>query len=316
MVSDRCSLDKPSQFPTANMACPGDQNKMMAKTPEKPLLPISSTQPSYTILNRRRRVTCRKCQLPVGYVTLSLCEVDSWRSQVTRDAKQKRDDRLVGSICILNPINVGVKRRAHNSQDPSKKDRIAFDTDIIETTDGKYCEAEEMFCDGCETCLGARITEFEISSPDPSGKDDDEDCGYVPVREESLQWYTFSEDQIDIEPLMGLLNLDKLSTYYITGERAFFESRAIEECPETANNSEKWMHGFHRKRIETDHQSRNVNNNWPMLHLDMIRASDFPRGTIAYELGVEWAISNAKRAYSKEPAKKFLVDESYESSPC
>ncbi|KAG5441272.1 hypothetical protein CSKR_202129 [Clonorchis sinensis] len=50
----------------------------MSKIPQKiPTLPLSTTMPAYSKLNKRRRVTCRKCGLPFGYVPLSCAYLEA-----------------------------------------------------------------------------------------------------------------------------------------------------------------------------------------------------------------------------------------------
>ncbi|TGZ61600.1 hypothetical protein CRM22_007905 [Opisthorchis felineus] len=50
----------------------------MSKILQKiPTLPLSTTMPAYSKLNKRRRVTCRKCGLPFGYVPLSCAYLEA-----------------------------------------------------------------------------------------------------------------------------------------------------------------------------------------------------------------------------------------------
>lgn len=264
--------------------------------------PFSSSFP-FTAVNRRRRVTCKNCDLPVGYIDIGQTHLEAIRCKKEQKCRTSSDDLAFESIKIPCPINVSLNpKRLGSCEIPSSENPSM--TWIIKDAVGNAFNADEIICDGCGSSLGARIIYFERISPTTEG----EFCESVEDLEEKSRWYSFSFERIEIEPFFGIIGLRELSSTFYGGERCFNEAQAIEDSDFYSNNSASWMKPHERVIWKNNQQGEIPRHTWPLLLMDLVRANELPEGTLGH-LGVkEWALLDSIDAFTRPPPDYGIDD--------
>ncbi|KAM7534150.1 hypothetical protein Aperf_G00000105096 [Anoplocephala perfoliata] len=239
--------------------------------------PFSSSLPAFTAINRRRRVTCKNCHLPVGYVDIGLTHLEAMRCGKVQKYRTSSDDPSLESITIPCPINVSLTSKRLG---PCKTlgSENHFMTWIVEDSGGNALNVDEIICDGCGSSLGARVTPLKQTSPST----EEESCESVKEQEEKSHWYRLSLERVEIEPFFGIVGLRELSTIYYGGERYFSEIEAIEDSDVYSNNSASWMRPHERVDRKNSRQGEISRNAWPLLLMDLVRVSELPEGTLGH----------------------------------
>ncbi|VDM01530.1 unnamed protein product [Schistocephalus solidus] len=297
--------------------------------------PLSTGFPAFSILNKRRRVTCRECGTPIGYLKLDLCHIDAYRSEAGRAARKTMDDRRFGAIYIADPVNVHLNRPEAADKKLSAQ-QLPFGADVLENLMGQNREAEQAICDECDTCLGARITEFEaVPSPPPpptaaspiltpttptvwEGVEETESvisCKPPGPRQECGRYFAFSYDAVEVEPIFGLMGMRELSIRYHGGEKYWTEVRSIEEQAETSNDSSTWILPMTRRPHQVEVAKKTTHNSWPLVHMDLVRASDLPEGIIGHRPFLDIVKDITEACYAKQRLQTHLTDKLSEEEP-
>ncbi|VDD75730.1 unnamed protein product [Mesocestoides corti] len=269
-------------------------------------VPLSSAFPAFTALNRRRRVTCKSCQLPIGYVGMDMCHIDADLPVTAIESKVSSVEDLLSSFCIETPMNVSLRRGAKRCDGLE----VPPTTFVVEASKMNYCEADEIICDGCGACLGARIADFVEKKDGDEGDWRDVDCGVVPKREKRSWWFSFSKDNVDIEPLFGLVGMEELSLWYCGGERYFHEFVPIEESDEYSSNSDTWFKPCDRIEHHSELDKEVANEPWPLFYQDLVRASELPEGTLGHLSGIELAQRDTADAFERMNLTRLVADDS------
>ncbi|KAL5109061.1 hypothetical protein TcWFU_006293 [Taenia crassiceps] len=249
--------------------------------------PFSASFPAFTALNRRRRVTCKFCDLPIGYVDIEMTHLEGIRCQKASDCRVASEDGNYASVSIACPINVSLDARQQAACDSSGTVDPSV-TWIIEDVDKNTFTADRVVCDGCKSCLGARITSYERNKGDPE----------------------LLLDRINVEPLFGLVGLRELSSWYHGGERFFHSFQAIEDSGELSNNSRTWMRPHERVEQSNHLDKEVVNETWPFLLMDLVRASELPQGTLNHLEGSVMAYQDNLDAFVKPSEDHGVGDDS------
>ncbi|VDM25401.1 unnamed protein product [Hydatigera taeniaeformis] len=237
--------------------------------------PFSTSFPAFTALNRRRRVTCKFCDLPIGYADIGMVHLEALRCQKESGCKIAPEDGKYVSVSIASPINVSIDPRQQTACEAS--DAVnSYLTWIIEDADENAFTADKIICDGCKSSLGARITSYKMVQGDLQTQA----CDPPPGREELCQWFSFALDCVNIEPLFSLVGLRELSSWYHGGERFFHTFKAIEDSGDLSNNSRTWMHPHERMGLIENLDKEIVIEAWPFLLMDLVGASELPHGTL------------------------------------
>ncbi|KAL7055092.1 hypothetical protein AAHC03_024340 [Spirometra sp. Aus1] len=281
--------------------------------------PLSTEFPAFSALNKRRRVTCRQCNTPIGYLKLDLCHIDAYRSEAGRAARKTMDDRLFGAIYISDPVNVHVRRIKAAGKKLSGQ-QLPFGADVLENLQGQNREAEQAVCDECDTCIGVRITEFEAVPSAPSvltpvtweGGEEMESvaaCKPPGPRQECDRYFAFSYDAVEVEPIFGLMGMRELSVRYHGGEKYWTEVRSIEERAETCNDSSTWNLPMTRRPHQVEVTKKTAHNTWPFVHMDLVRATDLPEGIIGHRPLLDIVKDTTEACYAKQRLQTHLTDE-------
>ncbi|KAH9285169.1 hypothetical protein ECG_03391 [Echinococcus granulosus] len=268
-------------------------------------LPFSTSFPAFTALNRRRRVTCKLCHLPIGYVDIGMTHLEATRCQKASDCKIASEDGKYASVSIACPINVSLNSRPAAACESSDA-MDAYLTWIMEDVNKNTFAADKVICDGCKSSLGARITSFERNH----GEQETGDCDPPTEREERCHWFTFSLDRINVEPLFGLVGLRELSSWYRGGERFFHRIQAIEDSGDLSNNSRTWLRPHERVEQSSNLDKEVANETWPFLLMDLVRASELPQGTLDHLDGNVMAYLNNLDAFDAKSGADGVDDDS------
>lgn len=267
--------------------------------------PFSTSFPAFTALNRRRRVTCKFCALPIGYVDIGMTHLEAIRCQKASDCRIASEDSKYESVCIAGPINVSLAPRQEATCESSHT-VDPYLTWIIEDADKNTFTADKVICDGCKSSLGAKITSYERNKNDLEAQA----CDPPPKREERCHWFSFSLDRINVEPLFGLVGLRELSAWYHGGERFFHSFQAIENSSVLSNSSRTWMRP-HERVVQTDNLDKEVANEaWPFLLMDLVRANELPHGTLDNLEGNVMAYLDNLDAFIKKSGDEGVGDDS------
>ena len=274
-----------------------------ASNPED--LPLSSAFPAFTAINRRRRIRCKFCDLPIGYADITMAHLEASRCSVSEACHTTSDDKRFQSISIPRPINVSLNPRRIGSCD-SSEDGNKFMTWIMENAAGNTFNADEVICDGCGSSLGAKITSFERKP----GSLDATECEISGELEDGSYWYSFALDRVNIEPFFGLVGLRELSSWYYGGERFSHEFQAIEDSEEWSNDSRTWLRPYQRVKSAKMPNQELINGAWPFFQMDLVRASELPEGTLGHVDGKTMAYLDNLDAFKRKPVDLGVGDDS------
>ncbi|VDK21255.1 unnamed protein product [Taenia asiatica] len=264
--------------------------------------PFSISFPAFTLLNRRRRITCKFCDLPIGYADIGMTHLEAIRCQKASDCKIASEGSKYESVSIACPINVSLTPCQQTTCESS--DTVdPYLTWIIEDMGKNTFTADKVVCDGCKSSLGARITSYERNKGDL----EEQACDPPPKREERFHWFSFSLERIKVEPLFGLVGLRELSSWYHGGERFFHSFQAIEDSGELSNSSRTWMRPHERVEQSNNLDKEVVNETWPFLLMDLVRANELPQGLWTTWREVRWHIWTIWTLSSRNPRMMALV---------
>ncbi|VDL11668.1 unnamed protein product [Hymenolepis diminuta] len=236
---------------------------------------FSSTFPGFTAINRRRRITCKNCDLPVGYADITQAHIEFKNLQIPQECQLNSGERKFESVMIQRPINISVNPKRLGSFKISESGN-PYMTWIMKDAEGNIFNADEVVCDGCGSSLGARITSFEQHPH----KDNIEICQPLNDSEEKSQFYSLSIERVKIESLFRNVGMRELSYIYFGGECYFNEIQAIEESDVFSNNSKSWMRPC--ERVIKNNNSKVVKQNcfWPVILMDLVPQDKLPEGTL------------------------------------
>lgn len=165
-----------------------DLDRLPTKTP----VPLSISMPAYSKLSHRRRITCRQCGLPFGYVPLGASKLEAQIArmyevnQMKLLAKYSRDalNTCTSTKHISDSANVSAMNEANAVDD--REFLAMFMADAINIRTTKRCvdvqedngctkpvecelpsmflfhadtirTADNVYCVGCDTCIGVRF---------------------------------------------------------------------------------------------------------------------------------------------------------------
>ncbi|KAM3183359.1 hypothetical protein ACTXT7_010506 [Hymenolepis weldensis] len=202
---------------------------------------FSSAFPGFTAINRRRRVTCKNCDLPVGYADINQAHIEFKYFQTPQECPINSGEQNFESMMIQCPINISVNpKRLGSFKIPESGN--SYMTWIMKGAKESMFNADEIVCDGCGSSLGARITSFEQHPHN----NDIKICQPLNDSGEKSQCYSLSIKRIKIEPLFRNVGMKDLSRIYYGGECYFNEIQAIEDSDVYSNNSKSWMRPYER----------------------------------------------------------------------
>ncbi|VDO10947.1 unnamed protein product [Rodentolepis nana] len=244
--------------------------------PKTSIYHFSSTFPGLTAINRRRRVTCKKCDLPVGYAYIDQAYLEFKSNQAEEDCQAHSGERNFEFLMIPRPINISVNPiRRGSCEIPESAN--PYMTLIIKNAEGNIFDADEIVCDGCGSSLGTQITSFELFPP----ANDLEICQPIKDKEETSQYHIFSTERVKVEPMFRNIGLKELSTTYYGGEKHFDEFQPIEDSDIYSNDSKFWMRPHERVLNEENGiKEEKQSCSWPSTLVDLVRRNELPKGTL------------------------------------
>lgn len=236
---------------------------------------FSSNFPGFTAINRRRRVTCKNCDLPVGYADIDQGHIEFKNLQTPQQCQLYSGEQKFESVMIQHPINISINPTRLGSFKSSESGN-PYMTWIMKDAEGNIFNADEIVCDGCGRSLGARITSFEQHPHN----DDIKICQPLNDSEEKSQCYSLSIERVKIESLFRNVGMRELSYIYYGGESYFNEIQAIEKSDVFSNNSESWIRPY--ERIITNNNSKVEKQNcfFPVILMDLVPQNELPEGTL------------------------------------
>nr|CDS27801.1 hypothetical protein HmN_000175900 [Hymenolepis microstoma] len=236
---------------------------------------FSSNFPAFTAINRRRRVTCKKCDLPIGYAYIDQAYLEFENIQTEEDCQTYSSEQNFKFLMIPRPINVSVNPIRRGSYEIPESANT-YMTLLIKNAVESMFDADEIVCDGCGSSLGTQITSFELHPP----TNDLEICQPIESREETSQYYIFSTERVKVESIFRNIGLKELSTIYYGGERYFSEIQPIEDSDIYSNDSKFWMRPHERVMNENGTKEERKCCSWSVTLVDLVRQNELPDGTI------------------------------------
>ena len=281
-----------------------NQNEVTDET-DRNDLPFSSSFPAFTTINRRRRIKCRFCDIPLGYVDITMAHLEAALYSQPQKCQTTSDDKRYQSLSISRPVNVSLNpRRLGNCDLPESENK--FMTWILEDGAGNSYDADEVICDGCGSSLGARITSYERKS----SSTEVQNCEATRILEERSQWYSLALDCVNIEPFFGIVGSRELSSWFHGGERFSYEIQAIEDSEEFSNNSLTWLRPCQRVKSTEVLEHGLCSESWPFFYMDLVRASELPEGTIDHVDGKTMAYLDNRDAFKRKSIDLGVGDDS------
>lgn len=204
----------------------------------------------FPTIKHQRLVTCRNCNLPVGYVGIDQPHIQD------KNEMSDIDQKKLNSLIIKSPVNVSLSE---------------YNTEGLENHDnGNIGKREKVVCDGCGEILGCRITEFE----EYPKRETDTLCQIPDKLEEKSKFFSFDLDRIEVEPLLKEIGREDLFTSLHESGGYFDEIEPIENSEIYSNDSKTWMRPFDRMKRACGSKTEPINWDWLLFLKSLVRDNE------------------------------------------